>query len=127
MSALTAHALAIDGTPLAFVRGEAGVGKTRLAAEATRAAVRLGVCAMWGTSHEAEDSTPYGAFVDRYLMSRSASERAVIDAEHPGLAAILPVPGAAPAPPGARRRSGPGCSGQSLPATRCCCPARCRQ
>ncbi|MEE1813360.1 ATP-binding protein [Streptomyces sp. BE133] len=87
------------GTPLALVLGEAGVGKTRLMAETARQAAELGVLVLWGSCHEAEGQTPYGAFVDAldgYLAARPSEERAAVAAEHPGLAAVLTTLGQAP-------------------------------
>ncbi|MEU2509381.1 AAA family ATPase [Streptomyces sp. NPDC007863] len=86
--------------PLVVVRGEAGIGKTRLVAEAARRAAAEGVCVLWGTSHEAEGQTPYGVFVDALdglLAGCGAEERSRVGAEHAGLATLLPSLGGGPA------------------------------
>ncbi|WP_185909142.1 AAA family ATPase [Streptomyces sp. WAC01280] len=85
--------------PLVVVRGEAGIGKTRLVAEAARRAAAEGVCVLWGTSHEAEGQTPYGVFVDALdgrLAGCGAEERSRVGAEHAGLATLLPSLGGGP-------------------------------
>ncbi|WP_328909523.1 AAA family ATPase [Streptomyces sp. NBC_00234] len=83
--------------PLTLVAGEAGVGKTRLAGEAARAAHRRGTLVLWGTAHEAEGRTPYGPWADAlhaHLAGRPTAERAAIRAAHPELAALVPELGA---------------------------------
>ncbi|MCX4537100.1 AAA family ATPase [Streptomyces sp. NBC_00841] len=100
LALLAQHASAADGdTPLVVVRGEAGIGKTRLVAETARRAAAQGVCVLWGTSHEAEGQTPYGVFADAldgHLAGCSAAERSRVSAEHIGLAALLPSLGGGP-------------------------------
>ncbi|MFE6036602.1 ATP-binding protein [Streptomyces sp. NPDC056452] len=100
LALLAEHASASAGdTPLVVVRGEAGIGKTRLVAEAARRAAAQGVCVLWGTSHEAEGQTPYGVFADAldgHLAGCSAEERSRVSAEHSGLAALLPALGGGP-------------------------------
>ncbi|WUW25879.1 AAA family ATPase [Streptomyces sp. NBC_01463] len=97
---LTGHATAAgDGAPFVVVRGEAGIGKTRLVAEAARRAAAQGVCVLWGTGHEAEGQTPYGVFADAldgHLAGCDAEERSRVSAEHIGLAALLPSLGGGP-------------------------------
>ncbi|MFJ5830686.1 ATP-binding protein [Streptomyces sp. NPDC093089] len=93
-------AAAAGPAPLVVVRGEAGIGKTRLVAEAARRAAAEGVCVLWGTSHEAEGQTPYGVFVDALdglLAGCGAEERSRVGAEHTGLATLLPSLGGGPA------------------------------
>nr|WSX75329.1 AAA family ATPase [Streptomyces sp. NBC_00899] len=88
--------------PAVLVSGEAGIGKTRLVAEAARRADESGAAVLWGAGHEAEGQTPYGAFVDAldgYVASRPEALRAVLGAEYPELAALLPALGAPPLPP----------------------------
>src|SRR5215472_13290197 len=46
------------------VTGEAGLGKTRLAADARRAAAEAGMATMWGGCSEAELSLPYLPFLE---------------------------------------------------------------
>ncbi|MFF5931728.1 ATP-binding protein [Streptomyces hydrogenans] len=99
LNLLTEHATSAAGGALVLVRGEAGIGKTRLVAEAARKAAGSGVTVLWGAVHEAEGQTPYGVFaeaLDSYLAACPLDERAVIGAEHPALAALLPSLGAPP-------------------------------
>ncbi|MFI7361448.1 ATP-binding protein [Streptomyces sp. NPDC050149] len=94
-----ASAGAVDA-PLVVVRGEAGIGKTRLVAEAARRAAARGVCVVWGTSHEAEGQTPYGVFADALdgrLAGCDVAERSRVSAEHVGLATLVPALGGGPA------------------------------
>jgi class 3 adenylate cyclase len=49
---------------LVVLAGEAGIGKTRLAAEVARQARRLGSAVLWGGCSEAELSLPYLPFVE---------------------------------------------------------------
>lgn len=85
--------LATDGPPVRLIGGEAGVGKTRLTAEAARRAAEAGTTVLWGAGHDAEGHTPYGVFVealDAWLADRPPVERARIGAEYPELASLLP-------------------------------------
>lgn len=85
--------VAQEGAPVRLVGGEAGVGKTRLTAEAARAAAGAGATVLWGAGHDAEGHTPYGVFVealDAWLADRPPAERARIGGEYPELAALLP-------------------------------------
>ncbi|MFD4944682.1 ATP-binding protein [Streptomyces sp. NPDC058409] len=96
---LTEHTVSTTGNPLVLVRGEAGIGKTRLVAETARHAARNGVTVLWGAVHEAEGHTPYGVFaeaLDSYLAACPLAERAAIGAEHPGLTSLLPSLGSPP-------------------------------
>lgn len=59
------------------ISGEAGLGKTRLVAEAAGRAAQSGAAVLWGTAHEAEGHAPYGPFTDaigEYLASLSQGE-----------------------------------------------------
>ncbi|WP_328920914.1 AAA family ATPase [Streptomyces sp. NBC_00208] len=88
--------LAADGPPVRLVGGEAGVGKTRLTAEAARRAAEAGTTVLWGAGHDAEGHTPYGVFVealDAWLADRPSAERAGIGGEYPELASLLPTLG----------------------------------
>jgi len=90
--------LAPDGPPVRLLTGEAGVGKTRLVAEAARRAAADGAVVLWGGGHDAEGHTPYGAFaeaLDGWLADRDADARARVGSEHPELAAFLPSLGRA--------------------------------
>ncbi|WP_406388008.1 ATP-binding protein [Streptomyces sp. NBC_00887] len=85
--------LAAGGPPVRLVRGEAGVGKTRLTAEAARRAAEAGTTVLWGAGHDAEGHTPYGVFVealDAWLADRTSAERARIGGEYPELASLIP-------------------------------------
>ncbi|KKD04017.1 hypothetical protein TN53_32095 [Streptomyces sp. WM6386] len=78
---------------LSVVGGEAGIGKTRLAAEAARRAAADGAAVLWGASHGTAEQAPYGLFVEAlegWLAGRPAAERARAGAEYPELAALLP-------------------------------------
>ncbi|MET9584926.1 AAA family ATPase [Streptomyces sp. NPDC006539] len=88
--------LTADGPPVRLVGGEAGVGKTRLTAEAARRAAEAGTTVLWGAGHDAEGHTPYGVFVealDAWLADRPSAERARIGGEYPELASLLPTLG----------------------------------
>src|SRR5262249_12350564 len=49
---------------LALVRGEAGIGKSRLLAELASEAERRGARVLLGRAHEAEQALPFGPWVD---------------------------------------------------------------
>ncbi|MBO1331928.1 AAA family ATPase [Streptomyces sp. VRA16 Mangrove soil] len=85
--------LTADRPPVTLLTGEAGVGKTTLAAEVARRAAATGTAVLWGGGHDAEGHTPYGAFaeaLDGWLAEWDAGERARVGAEYPELAAFLP-------------------------------------
>ena len=95
-----ARLLADDGPPARLLSGEAGIGKTRLAAEVAHRAAAQGAAVLWGAGHEAEGHTPYGAFaeaLDGWLAEQGADDRARVGSEHPELAAFLPSLGRADA------------------------------
>ncbi len=78
---------------LLLVSGEAGVGKSRLAAEAAVAANRRGWLVLWGGSYEQEGQLLYGPFVEAlegYLAATSNGERRHLAAIAPGVARLLP-------------------------------------
>ncbi|MFH9618374.1 ATP-binding protein [Streptomyces pratensis] len=84
--------LTAEGPPVLVLTGEAGVGKTRLVAEAARLAA-AGSAVLWGAGHDAEGHTPYGVFaeaLDGWLAERDVTERARVGSEYPELAAFLP-------------------------------------
>ncbi|WP_256061528.1 ATP-binding protein, partial [Streptomyces sp. DfronAA-171] len=114
--------LAPQGPPVRLLTGEAGVGKTRLAGEVARRASEAGTAVLWGSGHDAEGHTPYGAFaeaLDGWLAEHTAAERAGVGAEYPELASFLPSLGRPGKRAGAaRRRSATASSGRA----RCCSP-----
>lgn len=88
-----ARLCAVDAPTAILVAGEAGIGKTRVVAEAARSAFDDGAIVLWGAGHDTEGQTPYGAFVealDGWLSSRSAAEKARVGGEYPELAGLLP-------------------------------------
>ncbi|MFG3369191.1 ATP-binding protein [Streptomyces sp. NPDC048156] len=90
--------LAPDAPAVQLIRGEAGLGKTRLVSEAARRALGEGAAVLWGAGHDAEGHTPFGAFVealDGWLAGRPPAERARAGAEYPELASLLPSLGQA--------------------------------
>ncbi|NEA43793.1 AAA family ATPase, partial [Streptomyces sp. SID11385] len=90
--------LAPQGPPVRLLTGEAGVGKTRLAGEVARRASEAGTAVLWGSGHDAEGHTPYGAFaeaLDGWLAEHAAAERATVGSEYPELASFLPSLGRA--------------------------------
>ena len=93
--------LAVPGRPpVVLLTGEAGVGKTRLAAEAAARAAASGAAVLWGVGREPEGGAPYGMFaeaLDRWFAGCDGAERADVGAEYPELAALLPSLGQVPA------------------------------
>ncbi len=74
--------------------GEAGMGKSRLAAEGAREAQRRGAVVLWGASHEQEGLVSYGPLVEAlegYLAHRPATEQRDLAKRHPTLARLLPT------------------------------------
>ncbi|MDX6582839.1 MAG: hypothetical protein QOI10_2023, partial [Solirubrobacterales bacterium] len=85
------------------IRGEAGIGKTRLLAEASERAEHRRILALGGKAAEFERGAPFGVFVDAldpYLASRNPREFESLGSEHleelrrifPGFAASDPSP-----------------------------------
>ncbi len=85
------------GRGVLLINGEAGVGKTRLMAEAARAAHGQGAMVLWGSSYEQEARVPYGPFIealDGYVAAASTAERVAVARRYPELARLLPsIPG----------------------------------
>lgn len=87
--------------PVTLIGGEAGIGKTRLAAEVARLAHAEGRLVLWGSSYQQDAQAPYFPFVDAlegYLTGRSPGEREGLASSYPELAALLPslIGGAVP-------------------------------
>ncbi|WP_166849187.1 AAA family ATPase [Isoptericola sp. BMS4] len=77
--------------PVVLLTGEAGVGKTRLAAEVAARMSSSGTAVLWGAG--SDTGAPYGMLaeaLDRWFAGASADERADVGAEYPELAALLP-------------------------------------
>ncbi len=70
---------AVAGTgSLMLLSGEPGIGKTRLAAEISRAAIAEDALVLWGTAFEEESLLPYSAFANclgAYIGSLSRDQR----------------------------------------------------
>lgn len=82
-----------DHRGLILIGGEAGVGKTRLAVEAARAAHEQGTLVLWGESHEQEGHVPYFPFVEafeRYVETCALDEREALAARFPELSPLVP-------------------------------------
>ena len=83
-----------DGREVILISGEAGLGKTTLAAEIARAAFDLGACVLFG--HCEEDlATPYQLFSEAlgYYVTHAAEEQLVahVDAHGSELARLVPT------------------------------------
>jgi DNA-binding SARP family transcriptional activator/tetratricopeptide (TPR) repeat protein len=76
-----------------FITGEAGVGKTRLAAEAIRAAADRGYAVLAGVALEAHAGASYGPFIEMWTDRARAEGRS--GADHP-FANLLPAADADP-------------------------------
>lgn len=90
-NALSRAATGAGGTVL--VGGEAGIGKTRFAAEAARAAAARGGVVLWGAGREPGGGVPYGPFVeavDEYLTARPLAERHAVAKTFPVLVSLVP-------------------------------------
>jgi tetratricopeptide (TPR) repeat protein len=108
---LLAAAVAGQGG-LAFVGGEAGIGKSRLCRELRHVAVARDVRVLEGRCAGEEDAVPYGPFMDalRFRLARGEGPAAtrVLGPVAAHLAALLPeltaTPGPAPSPDAAEAR-----------------------
>jgi DNA-binding SARP family transcriptional activator len=73
--------------------GEAGVGKTRLAAELAADAGRRGACVLWGGSAAHADHLAYGSLavaLEGYAASRPEAERHELARRYPALVHFVP-------------------------------------
>ncbi|MFF2776034.1 ATP-binding protein [Streptomyces sp. NPDC058052] len=85
--------VATTDRPVVLLAGEAGIGKTRLAAQAARELAASGAALLWGSAHAAEGHTPYGPFVealDGWLTRRPEADRTRIAGLCPELVPLLP-------------------------------------
>jgi DNA-binding SARP family transcriptional activator/predicted ATPase len=93
--------LRLDGAHLVAITGEAGIGKTRLAAEAAEAAVAAGAAVLYGSCDEHLD-LPYQPYVEALrdfasrgplegLASRLGSDAGALVPLLPALAPYLPI------------------------------------
>ena len=84
----------LDGeSQICIVAGEAGIGKTRIAAEVARVAERDGIRALWGRSHDDAGEPPFWPWsqaLRTHVASLSDAELRAAVAGAPQIAAILP-------------------------------------
>ncbi|WP_217575789.1 tetratricopeptide repeat protein [Streptomyces sp. GbtcB7] len=88
--------LAAPRWTMTVISGEAGVGKTRLVAEAARLAADAGATVLWGTAYDAEGPTPYGMIagaIDDYAATLPSDERMALLVRHPALGRLLSTAG----------------------------------
>jgi DNA-binding SARP family transcriptional activator len=72
------NALLVGQGGLLLLRGEAGVGKSRLAVEVREQAARLGVVTLWGRAYEHEPQLPYNLFcrmLDGFVREMASAGR----------------------------------------------------
>jgi len=67
-----------DGPRLAFVRGEGGVGKSRLVSELSVRAATRGWDVAHGRAYPVEKGTPYALFSDAWLPILNAMDRSAL-------------------------------------------------
>src|SRR6267378_3288458 len=84
--------------------GEAGIGKSRLVAEAAADAARRGVTVLLGRSYESEQILPFGPWIDAMRAGRIAADADLLERLGPALRAelarLLPEAGGAATPVG---------------------------
>lgn len=79
---------------IVFIGGEAGVGKTRLAAEFARRAHGEGAAVLWGGSYEAEGQAPYAPVaeaIDEHIRNLPISSREALAERFPDLGGLVPA------------------------------------
>ncbi len=77
---------------MVLISGEAGVGKTRLAAETALAADEVGAVVLWGTSYAEEGQLPYGPFaeaLEEYFGVLPAEGRRRLSESYPEVNSML--------------------------------------
>jgi DNA-binding SARP family transcriptional activator len=85
---------------LAVVRGEAGIGKTRLAADLAARAASRGTQVLLGRSYQSEQILAFGPWVDAFRTGRIANAAVLAGLEHTWrdeLALLMPELGSVPA------------------------------
>lgn len=86
-----------------IVRGEAGIGKSRLVEELTNAALERRHRVLLGRCYESEQILPFAPWVDALRAADVAADRVALNALKPAwrsaIASLLPELGAAAAPP----------------------------
>ncbi|MFC8722267.1 ATP-binding protein [Kitasatospora sp. NPDC057198] len=106
-------ALLASRPAVALVQGEAGIGKTRLVAEAVDALRARGVGAVTGGCHPLREPLPFGPVIDALdalgpllpVDARLGAAGAALAPLLPRLAGRLPAPPAEPAGPGEQRQA----------------------
>ncbi|HEV3311216.1 MAG TPA: BTAD domain-containing putative transcriptional regulator, partial [Chloroflexota bacterium] len=76
-----------------LLSGDAGIGKTRLAAELAESAYASGMAVLWGSAREGEGQGPYGAIsqaVDGFLVGLSTGDGLSLSRSFSELSSILP-------------------------------------
>lgn len=79
---------------MALVSGEAGIGKSRMAAQFARQAAERGAIVLWGTSYDQEGVLPYGPIVEAlegYLREQPLEQRQSLSGRYPELASLVPA------------------------------------
>lgn len=90
-----AYSAAIGGSgQMALVSGEAGIGKSRMAAQFAWQAAERGAIVLWGTSYDQEGVLPYGPIVEAlegYLREQPLEQRQSLSGRYPELASLVPA------------------------------------
>jgi len=78
---------------IVLVGGEAGVGKSRLVADAARAAAQGGTPVLWGAGYQQQGAIPYGPFVEAlrgYLIGCTDEVRGRLGESYQELTPLIP-------------------------------------
>ncbi|MEG3613980.1 ATP-binding protein [Isoptericola haloaureus] len=99
----TLNLVLAPGPRVTLLSGEAGVGKSRLAAAASDAVRADGGTVLWGSTDDAVVKSPYGpvvAALDAHVAALDAGSRTAVATEYPELVTLLPTlgPGAEAVP-----------------------------